>query len=107
MISFQPDGIRPVYCDDCFKKLKNGEIQPIKPQRNRPIKSQSSYESDLAMVGIEFSPEPPRPPRQTQPFRQAQVDHTQSERDQDRPNQTYPRSDQKPQTFTSLKNLKN
>lgn len=112
-ISFQPDGIRPVYCDDCFKKLKSGEIQPIKPRRNRPIKSQSSYENDLAKVGIEFSIEPPRPPRPTQ---------TRPEEFEERPKSYPPRplpnnkDDSRPRSFpqplgertgfTSLKDLK-
>jgi CxxC-x17-CxxC domain-containing protein len=107
MISFQPDGVRPVYCDDCFKKLKSGEIQPIKPQRNKPIKSQSSYENDLAMVGIEFSPEPPRPPRQTQPFRQAQGEPPRPIRQaQGESTRPYPKNDSSPESFASLKNLK-
>jgi len=30
-VPFEPQPGRPIYCRDCLEKIKNGEIQPIKP----------------------------------------------------------------------------
>lgn len=31
-VIFEPDGIRPIYCKSCLKKLKEGKIEPVPPR---------------------------------------------------------------------------
>lgn len=55
-VSFEPDGIRPIYCKDCLKKVQAGEIEPVAPKR-RPMKQQTEeghkeFEIDLGVLGI-------------------------------------------------------
>jgi len=36
-LSFQPDGVRPVYCKNCLKKIRAGELPRLEPkQPDRP-----------------------------------------------------------------------
>lgn len=49
---FKPDGKRPIYCPKCYKKVQNGEIQPL-PNMPDPAKK-NSFGSSLGVLGIEF-----------------------------------------------------
>lgn len=35
-VYFKPDGVRPVYCKECLKKMKDGRIKPQKVSNNVP-----------------------------------------------------------------------
>ncbi len=35
-VYFKPDGVRPVYCKECLKKMKDGRIKPRKVSNNAP-----------------------------------------------------------------------
>ncbi len=35
-VYFKPDGVRPVYCKECLKKMKDGRIKPQKVSNNAP-----------------------------------------------------------------------
>jgi len=37
-VYFKPDGVRPVYCKECLKKMKDGRIKPQKVSNNAPSK---------------------------------------------------------------------
>lgn len=44
-INFKPDGVRPVYCSSCLKKIQSGEIQ---------APGKKTYDDTLGALGIEF-----------------------------------------------------
>lgn len=52
-VGFKPTPGRPVYCDECFTQLKEGDKALIK-EASKPAKYDTSA---LAGMGIEFSPE--------------------------------------------------
>jgi len=62
-VSFEPDGKRPVYCKDCFEKVKKGErlslnfkpeIQPEIKQDIKKAEERPEQQSELRELGIEF-----------------------------------------------------
>ncbi len=54
-VPFEPEEGRPVYCQDCLKKIKSGEARPVRlPNYQR--KKKETYK-DLAALGIEFAEE--------------------------------------------------
>ncbi|PIT92408.1 MAG: hypothetical protein COU08_02795 [Candidatus Harrisonbacteria bacterium CG10_big_fil_rev_8_21_14_0_10_42_17] len=55
-VNFDPDPTRPVYCNECYAKIKAGEMEPL------PIKKERSEHEHLntkplAALGIEFEEE--------------------------------------------------
>ncbi len=52
-VPFEPEEGRSVYCQDCLKKLKAGEIRPVRLPNFKPKPKETH--KDLAMLGIEFS----------------------------------------------------
>lgn len=62
-ISFKPDGIRPVYCETCLLKVKNGEIAPIQPKRSFSQRPRKEYRIGLGNLGIEFKTEKSAEPK--------------------------------------------
>lgn len=58
VVPFKPDPDRPIYCLDCLKKVRSGEIEP--PSAPRPERKQETDRrppasvSDLSGIGIEF-----------------------------------------------------
>lgn len=54
-VPFEPEEGRPVYCQDCLKKIKSGEARPVRLP-NYQGKKRETY-NDLVALGIEFSPE--------------------------------------------------
>lgn len=36
-LNFKPDGLRPVYCSSCMKKIQSGELQPLPTPRKQPV----------------------------------------------------------------------
>lgn len=54
-INFEPDGKRPVYCNNCLDKVKKGENIPLhfKP-RTKKKESIAEQKSQLGDLGIEF-----------------------------------------------------
>ncbi len=58
-VSFKPDGLRPVYCDTCFEKVKAREIAPIPPKKSLVPKIKKEYQTDLSDLGIELPPKKP------------------------------------------------
>ena len=55
-VGFKPTPGRPVYCDECFTQLKEGDKVLIK-EASKPAKYDTSA---LAGMGIEFSPSEPK-----------------------------------------------
>ncbi|OWK26681.1 MAG: hypothetical protein US76_01535 [Parcubacteria group bacterium GW2011_GWA2_38_13b] len=51
-VSFEPDGVRPIYCKDCLNKVQAGEIQPIPSKRFIKMEERKEYEIDLGVLGI-------------------------------------------------------
>jgi len=51
-VSFEPDGVRPIYCKDCLNKVQTGEIQPIPAKRFVRMEERKEYEIDLGVLGI-------------------------------------------------------
>ncbi|MDP3963480.1 MAG: type IV secretion system DNA-binding domain-containing protein [bacterium] len=62
-VPFEPDPRRPVYCPNCLKRVKEGEVLPVSMPRSaaslsndRPAKTPSRSSHDpLAALGIEFA----------------------------------------------------
>lgn len=67
-VPFEPEEGRPVYCQDCLKKIKSGEVRPVRlPNYQR--KKKETYK-DLSALGIEFSPErEERPQREEREYK--------------------------------------
>jgi CxxC-x17-CxxC domain-containing protein len=64
---FKPNPNRPVYCSDCYEKIKAGTLVPPKVIRQPKPEKKADAEDVLANLGIEFSapkasstPPPPR-----------------------------------------------
>ncbi len=54
-VPFEPEEGRPVYCQDCLKKIKSGEARPVSlPQINPQRSLQQKSRKALAALGIEF-----------------------------------------------------
>jgi CxxC-x17-CxxC domain-containing protein len=54
-VPFEPEEGRPVYCQDCLKKIKAGEARPVSiPQINPQRSMQQKSRKALAALGIEF-----------------------------------------------------
>ena len=54
-VPFEPEEGRPVYCQDCLKKIKSGEARPVSIPRANPQRSlQQKSRKALAALGIEF-----------------------------------------------------
>jgi len=54
-VPFEPEEGRPVYCQDCLKKIKSGEARPVSlPQSNPQRSLQQKSRKALAALGIEF-----------------------------------------------------
>jgi CxxC-x17-CxxC domain-containing protein len=69
-VSFAPDPGRPVYCQDCLKKIKAGELSPLRVRRVPAERGgrESGHESHLGDLGIEFSA-----PMENQPARNTET----------------------------------
>lgn len=67
-VPFKPEPGRPVYCQDCLKKIKAGELQPVRVPRAPSAREEATDTADLSKLGIEFGgggtpiPSSPRPP---------------------------------------------
>ena len=58
---FKPNLNRPVYCSDCYEKVKSGEIVPPKIIKQPKPEKQAVAQDVLAAMGIEFDiPEKPQ-----------------------------------------------
>ncbi|KKS33847.1 MAG: hypothetical protein UV43_C0059G0006 [Parcubacteria group bacterium GW2011_GWF2_42_7] len=68
-LSFKPDESRPVYCGDCLRKIRQGEMAPLPFKRPGPAREKEKYEMNLGELGIEFAP----PARQTRPSGQGGI----------------------------------
>ncbi|MFH0806443.1 MAG: type IV secretion system DNA-binding domain-containing protein [Candidatus Brennerbacteria bacterium] len=81
-VPFKPLPGRPVYCQDCLKKIKAGELQPVRVPRAPSAREEAGNMADLAKLGIEFGgrsgapvprpsaevgPRPPAAPREERP----------------------------------------
>lgn len=94
-VPFEPIPGKPVYCKECVAKIKTGELQPMRgvggdgpspPKKER-------YASDLANIGIEFSPETVAPARPAnQPTSQTARGSGQGEDAMSRPHAQKPNS---------------
>lgn len=62
-VPFKPLPGRPVYCQDCLKKIKAGELQPVRVPRAPSAREEEGNMADLAKLGIEFSGRSPRSTR--------------------------------------------
>jgi len=51
---FKPEVGQPVYCRDCFNKIKTGQLKPIPTKKAFLAKSWTDFFSDLSALGIEF-----------------------------------------------------
>lgn len=60
-LPFKPDPNKPVYCSDCFEKLQNKEIEPVKILRQASENKHEKAKAELANIGIEFNVEEIRP----------------------------------------------
>jgi CxxC-x17-CxxC domain-containing protein len=54
---FKPNPNRPVYCSDCYEKVKKGEIKPPKLIKQPKAEKQARAQDVLASMGIEFDVE--------------------------------------------------
>ncbi|KKU15779.1 hypothetical protein A3I34_01455 [Candidatus Jorgensenbacteria bacterium RIFCSPLOWO2_02_FULL_45_12] len=54
-VPFEPEEGRPVYCQNCLKKIKAGEMRPVFIPKTQTKKKETH--SDLAALGIEFKAE--------------------------------------------------
>ncbi len=73
-VPFKPLPGRPVYCQDCLKKIKAGELAPVRVPRAPSVREEAGHMSDLAKLGIEFGgrsgipvPRPSAAPREEKP----------------------------------------
>ncbi|MDP3975013.1 MAG: type IV secretion system DNA-binding domain-containing protein [Candidatus Jorgensenbacteria bacterium] len=53
-VPFKPEAGRPVYCQDCLKKIKAGELQPVRVPRAPSAREEATHMADLSKLGIEF-----------------------------------------------------
>lgn len=53
-VPFKPEPGRPVYCQDCLKKIKAGELQPVRVPRAPSAREEATHMEDLSKLGIEF-----------------------------------------------------
>ena len=49
-LSFKPDGKRPVYCKDCLKKIRSGEIEAKKPNNQKTIPANKTSVGDADVI---------------------------------------------------------
>lgn len=61
MLPFAPDGVRPVYCQDCYKLVKDGSVPPVQPKRATPPPTPQSTPASTPV------PAPVSPPTQPVP----------------------------------------
>ncbi len=62
-VPFPPIPGKPVYCKECVAKIKAGELQPVRAAGGPPSRRKEQYASELASLGIEFSPAPQGAPK--------------------------------------------
>lgn len=55
-VPFEPLPGRPVYCQDCLKKIKAGELAPVRVPRAPSAGEEAGQMANLAKLGIEFGP---------------------------------------------------
>jgi CxxC-x17-CxxC domain-containing protein len=57
-VAFKPDGVRPVYCKSCLKKIKRGEVPPVSSEAKAGVNSpkQVSLKKALEKEPVSFSP---------------------------------------------------
>lgn len=56
LVPFEPKKGLPIYCRDCLKKIKNGELEPVKGFVNPATEKKKEISKvPLSMLGIEFS----------------------------------------------------
>jgi len=70
VLNFEPAPGRPVYCNDCYAKIKAGELQPVRLPKAVTRETKERFHADLSALGIEFSPRPREkapPPRTGNP----------------------------------------
>ena len=70
---FKPNMSRPVYCSDCYEKVKNGLIAAPKIMKQPKAEKKAMAEDILANMGIEFdapSQKPAQPRSNPQPQKQ-------------------------------------
>lgn len=60
-VNFKPTPGRPVYCNECFAKIKAGEQEPIPIKAPEPQKVAGKDIADLAALGIEYQAEESKP----------------------------------------------
>lgn len=81
-VNFAPDPGRPVYCHDCLKKIKAGELSPLRTRRISVERAgrDGGHESHLGDLGIEFTaPDNPRPssaPRSQERISESRISET-------------------------------
>jgi CxxC-x17-CxxC domain-containing protein len=63
-VPFKPMPGRPVYCQDCLKKIKAGELQPVRVARAPSEYEEATDRADLSKLGIEFGHVAPPPRRE-------------------------------------------
>ena len=59
-VPFKPEPGRPVYCRDCIKKIKEGELKPLKRinlnEASKAVDKSKDFYKPLEVLGIEFKP---------------------------------------------------
>jgi CxxC-x17-CxxC domain-containing protein len=96
---FKPNPNRPVYCSDCYEKIKAGTIAPPKIIKQPKVEKQVLAQDTLASMGIEFDA-PKTPQRPSQPARPPQSGQKQQQPRQgggQRPPQQKPQQQRPPQ----------
>ncbi|RJQ29986.1 DUF87 domain-containing protein [Candidatus Parcubacteria bacterium] len=63
-VNFEPTPGRPIYCRECLAKVKSGEMAPIKSVRMPVKRERQDYQSNLAVLGIEFGSTPTEKPKE-------------------------------------------
>ncbi|TRZ80236.1 DUF87 domain-containing protein [bacterium] len=62
-LPFKPDGRRPVYCNDCLEKIKNGELSPV-PRTKEINKPPSQEMSDIKQKRVSLEKEENEKPKE-------------------------------------------
>ena len=57
-LSFRPDGVRPVYCKNCLKKIRAGELPRLEPKQKERKPLPKPEEAKKPAPGEDFSLEP-------------------------------------------------
>lgn len=57
LVPFEPKKGLPVYCKDCLKKIKDGELKPLRGFAGFGEKKREVSKAPLSMLGIEFKEE--------------------------------------------------